>query len=218
MFLSNQQAAAIAFSILLVTAVGCSWFRSDPVALTPSAVAPPETGIPFETREPETYQADFVTIAAGAETRSHFARKTGKWRMDTFAGEKATRSMIETDRLVYLDHTTKQYSEPPVTGPDPQPPFVVDLTTSLLNEKQPAKFEKAGAEDSIGFEFYKITLEGSGTTSTITYDTSIKMVVRHEFDGGFAFEMRNFTLEVDDAIFAVPAGYRKVAWNAFTQQ
>jgi hypothetical protein len=44
------------------------------------------------------------------------------------------------------------------------------------------------------------------------------MVVGHEFDGGFAFEMRNFTLEVDETIFAVPAGYRKVAWTAFAQQ
>ena len=216
MFLSNQQAAAIAFSLLLVTAAGCSWLRSDPVALTPTAVAPPETGIPFETKEPETYQADLVTSAAGAETRSHFARKAGKWRMDTFAGEKETRSMIQTDKLVYLDHVTKTYSEPPVTGPDPRPPFVADLTTSLLNEKQPAKFEKLGTDGAL--ERYSVTIDGSNASSTIVFDTAIKMVIRHEFSGGFAFEMRNFTLEVDDAIFGVPAGYRKVAWNVFIQQ
>ena len=78
MFLSNPQAAAVAVSLLIITAVGCSWFRSnDPVALSPTAVSPPETGIPFETEEPETYQADFITIVAGSETRSHFARKDG---------------------------------------------------------------------------------------------------------------------------------------------
>ena len=56
------------------------------------------------------------------------------------------------------------------------------------------------------------------TASTIIYDTTIKMIVRHEFDGGFAFEMRNFTLEVDDAIFQVPSGYRKVSWEVYKQQ
>jgi hypothetical protein len=216
MFLSNQQAAAIAFSIVIVNAAGCSLFRSDPVALTPTAVAPPETGIPFETKEPETYQADFVMIAGQSETRSHFARKAGRSRIDTFTGEKATRSMIQTDKLVYLDHTTKQYSQPPVTGPDTQPPFIADLATSLLNEKEPAKFEKLGTEGTL--ERYTVTVEGSASASTVVYDANIKMVVRHEFDGGFAFEMRNFTLEVDDAIFTVPSGYRKVAWTAFAQQ
>lgn len=217
MFLSNQQAAAIAFSILLITAVGCSWLRpADPVAVSPTAVAPPDTGIPFETREPETFQADFVTIADQSETRSHFARKAGRSRIDTFAGEKATRSIIQTDKLVYLDHTSKQYAEPPVTGPDAQPPFIADLTTSLLNEKEPAKIEKLGTEGTL--ERYTVTIEGSTTSSTVVYDTNIKMVVRHEFDGGFAFEMRNFTLEVDDAIFVVPAGYRKLAWNVFSRQ
>jgi len=216
MFLSNQQAAAIAFSILLVTAAGCSWLRpSDPVAISPTAVEPPETGIPFETKEPETYQADFLTIAGQSEVRSHFARKAGRSRIDTFAGEKTTRSIIQTDKLVYLDHITKQYSEPPVTGPDQQPPFIADLTTSLLNEKEPARFQKIGTEGTL--ERYTVTIEGSSASSTVVYDTSIKMVIRHEFDGGFAFEMRNFTLDVDDAIFAVPAGYRKVAWNVFVQ-
>jgi len=103
-----------------------------------------------------------------------------------------------------------------VTGPDTQPPFIADLTTSLLNEKEPAKFEKLGTEGTL--ERYTVTVEGSASASTVVYDANIKMVVRHEFDGGFAFEMRNFTLEVDDAIFTVPSGYRKVAWTAFAQQ
>jgi hypothetical protein len=217
MFLSNPQAAAVALSLLIITAAGCSWFRSsDPVSLTPTAVAPPESGLPFETSEPATYQADFVTIATGSESRSHFARKEGKWRMDTFAGEKITRSIISANTLAYIDHTTKQYSEPPVTGPDLQPPFITDLTTSLLSEKQPAKFERLGVEGTL--EKYKVSVNGSDVSSTIIFDTQIKMVIRHEFEGGFAFEMRNLTLEVDDGVFAVPSGYRKVSWTVFKQQ
>jgi hypothetical protein len=217
MFLSNPQAAAAALSLLIITTAGCSWLRSsEPVSLTPTAVAPPESGLPFETNEPATYQADFVTIAAGSESRSHFARKEGKWRMDTYAGEKITRSIISAPKLVYLDHITKHYSEPPLTGPDPQPPFIADLTTSLLSEKQPAKFERVGVEGTL--ERYKVSVDGSDISSTIIFDTQIKMVIRHEFEGGFAFEMRGFTLEVDDSVFAVPSGYRKVSWTLFKQQ
>ena len=75
MYLSNQQAAVVALSIVIFAAAGCSWFQSgDPVTLSPTAIAPHDTGIPFETKEPETYQADFVTISAAVESRTHFAR------------------------------------------------------------------------------------------------------------------------------------------------
>lgn len=217
MFLSNQQAAAPAILFIIIAAAGCAWFGgSEPPSNTAGSVAPPETGIPFDTKEPETFQADFVTIAGGSESRSHFARKQGRWRFDSFDADGPTRSIIQGQTLAHIDHTRKQYSEPPTNGPDEQPAFLQDLTTSLLHPKEPAIFEKLGADGSL--ERYKVTTEGSSTASTIIYDTTIKMIVRHEFDGGFAFEMRNFTLEVDDAIFQVPSGYRKVSWEVYKQQ
>ena len=73
MYLSNQQAAVVALSIVIFAAAGCSWFQSgDPVTLSPTAIAPHDTGIPFETKEPETYQADFVTISAAATADTVF--------------------------------------------------------------------------------------------------------------------------------------------------
>lgn len=217
MVLSNQQAAVLVILLIVCIAAGCSWFGgSEPPTNSPTTVAPPETGIPFETKEPETFQADFVTIAGGSESRSRFAKKLGRWRFDSFDAEGPTRSIIQGPTLVYVDHSSKQYSEPPTSGPDAQPPFLADLTTSLLHPKQPAKFEKLATDGNV--ERYKVTADGSNTPSTIVFDTTIKMMVRHEFDGGFAFEMRNFTLEVDDAIFQVPNGYRKVAWAVYKQQ
>lgn len=216
MFLSNPQVAALALSLLIVAGAGCSWLSpSEPVTLTPTVVAHPESSLPFESQEPATYQADFLTIMGGSETRSHFARKEGKWRIDTFAGEKATRSIINGEKCVYVDHATKQYSEPPITGHDPQPQFIKDLRTSLLSEGQPVKFEKLSPEGTL--ERFSVTAENSNSSSMVVFDTAIKMVVRHEFENGFAFEMRNFTLEVGDNFFAVPSGYRKVSWTAFNQ-
>ena len=217
MFLSNQQAAAQAILLVIIVAAGCSWFGgNDPPSNSSVTVKPPETGIPFETREPETFQADFITISSGSESRSHFAKKHERWRFDSFDADGPTRSIVQGPTLAYIDHTRKQYSEPPTNGPDAQPPFLADLTTSLLHPKQPARFEKLGTEDNI--ERYRVTVEGSNSASTILYDTTIKMVVRHELGGGFAFEIRNFTLEVDEAVFQMPNGYRKVAWTVYKQQ
>ncbi len=216
MFLSNPQTLAIVLSVLIVTSTGCSSLRlSEPVALTPTVVAPPETALPFQVEEPATYQADFVAIAAGSETRSHFARMEGKWRVDTFAGEKPSRSIIGGEKYVYVDHAAKQYSEAPVDGPDPQPTFVADLTTSLLNQRRPATYEKLEADGT--FERYRVSIDGASASSTIVFDPAIRMIVRHEFEGGFAFEMRNFTLEVGDEVFAIPSGYRKISWTVFKQ-
>lgn len=120
--------------------------------------------------------------------------------------------------MIYVDHRRKIYSEPVSKASDPQPPFLNDLTDTLLNGKHPAKFEKVTVENTDGLDVYKVTIDGSNSTSIITYDPSIKMVVRHEFDGGFAFAMRNFNLEVEDSTFRIPAAYRKVAWSAFEQQ
>jgi hypothetical protein len=217
MFLSNQQAAAQAILLVIIVAAGCSWFGgNEPPSNSSVTVKPPETGIPFETKEPETFQADFITVSGGGESRSHFAKRQDRWRFDSFDADGPTRSIVQGPTLAYIDHTRKQYSEPPTNGPDAQPPFLADLTTSLLHPKQPARFEKLGTENNI--ERYRVTVEGINSASTILYDTTIKMVVRHELGGGFAFEMRNFTLEVDEAVFQIPNGYRKVAWAVYKQQ
>ena len=52
-------------------------------------------------------------------------------------------------------------------------------------------------------------------TTTLSFDTKLNMVVSQEFtaeDGSVTvkYEMRNIKLEVDDELFQVPAGYRKV--------
>ncbi len=217
MILSNRHVAALAFLLAIFIGVGCGWIRSEePPAQTSAPIAPPETGIPFETKEPKTYQADFVTSSGDMETHTHFARRDEKWRFDSFHENKPSRSIIRNDTLVYLDHPRKVYSEPSTKGTDAAPPFVNDLTTTLLNQKEAARFEKTSTEGNL--ETYSVTIEGSKASSTIVYDTSIKMIIKSEFAGGLAFAMRNFTLEVDDAVFSVPGGYRKVTWAVFNQQ
>jgi hypothetical protein len=41
----------------------------------------------------------------------------------------------------------------------------------------------------------------------------VKQQVTTPSGNGSAFELRNVQFEVDDALFAVPAGYKKIAWK-----
>ena len=212
MFLSNPLAAATVFFTIVITAGGCSWLGGGQANPEPPTVSAPESTIPFETREPGTYQADFVTISDGSESKTHFAQKDQRWRFDLFESGSPSRTVIGTEKIHHIDHAAKVYAEAPMGFPEP-PQFVADLTESLLNERHHASYEKTGAEGEL--ETYRVTVAGSNTPSTITYNTSIKMAVRHEIGGGFAWEMRQFTLDVDDALFQLPRGYRKIAWAEY---
>jgi hypothetical protein len=212
MFLSNPLAAATAFFTIVITTAGCSGFGGGEANPEPAVVSAPASAIPFETLEPEIYQADFVTISDGAESKTHFAQKNGRWRFDLFWSGSPSRSVIAAEKIYHIDHSAKVYAEA-ASGFSERPQFLADLTESLLNERHHASFEKTGVEGDL--ETFTVTVEESNTSSAVTYNTSIKMVVRHEIAGGFAWEMRQFTLDVDDAMFRLPAGYRKIAWAEY---
>ena len=219
MNLSNRLASLSILFICCTMAAGCSWLGgSEKAASASPVIEPPKSEVPFETEEPETFQADFITSADGLETRVRYARKGTNWRVDTFDKETPRRSMITTDKQTHIVHRSKTYAEAPSGGgPADRPAFVRDLTQTLLNRKEHAKFEKLGTDGS--FERYRVTVEGSATPFMITYDTSTKMVTRQEPEtaspGGFVFEMRGLTLEVSDDVFKLPSGYRKITWQEF---
>jgi hypothetical protein len=219
MFLSNRLAALLIL-LLVCSGLSCSWTSGTTPNNASQAIEPPKSGIPFETKEPEIFQADLITRTAGNESRVRYARKGANWRIDTFEGDTPSRSMIGGDKRLHLDHRSRTYSEAPSGGgPTDRPTYVNDLTQSLLNRKERAKFEKLGADGNI--ERYRATVEGSSTPWIITYDTSIKMVTRQEPESpttdSFLFEMRGFTLDVSDATFQIPSGYRKVEWTEFSK-
>ena len=219
MFLSNRLASVSTLFIFCAMAAGCSWFGgSEKAASASPVIQPPKSEIPFETKEPEIFQADFITSAGGVEAKTHYARKGANWRFDTFDKEKPGRSIISTDKQTHIDHRSKSYSEPPSGGgPADRPAFVNDLTQTLLNRKEHARFEKLGTDGTL--ERYRVTVEGSSTPFIITYDANAKMVTRQESESptgdGFVFEMRGLTLDVSDDIFKVPSGYRKISWQEF---
>lgn len=219
MFLSNRLASVSILIVFCAMAAGCSWMGgSENAASASPAIGPPKREIPFETREPETFQADFITLTRGVETRVRYARKGANWRADTFDKETLSRSIISTDKQIHIDHTSKTYAESPSGGgPADRPAYVTDLTQTLLNQKEHAKFEKLGTDGTL--ERYRVTVEGSTTPFIVTFDTATKMVTRQETEtrspAGFVFEMRSLTLDVSDNVFKLPPGYRKITWQEF---
>ena len=222
MFLSNRPATLLILLLACAAVHACTWPGGGEIPASASQVVePPKSEIPFETKEPETFQADFVTTAAGTESRVRYARKGTDWRLDTFAGDAPSRTVISADKRIHIDHPSKTYAEAPFGGgPAERPAYVTDLTQTLLNQKQHAKFEKLATDGPV--ERYRATVERSTTPWIITYDTSTKMVTRQEPEtpspGGFVFEMQRFTLEVSDDRFRIPAGYRKAAWREFAKE
>ena len=220
MFLSNR-AVLLLILLVAIAVTGCSWSgdAGNSQIVAPS-IEPPKSGIPFEAKEPETFQADLITIAGGVESRIHYSRKGTDWRFDTFTGEAAGRSIVSTDKQTHIDHLSKTYAEPPSGGgAADRPEYIRDLTQILLNRKDRAKYEKLPSDGPL--ERYRVTVERSDTPFIITYDPAIKMVIRQEpatlQPGGFVFELRAVTLEVSDDAFNIPAGYRKVVWAEFAK-
>lgn len=219
MILSNRLASVSILIVFCAMAAGCSWpGEGENAASASPAIEPPKSGVPFETKEPETFRADLITSSGGIETLVRYARKATNWRVDTFDKETASRSIISTDKQIHIDHRSKTYAEAPSGGgPADRPAYVTDLTQSLLNRKEHAKFEKLGTDGTL--ERYRVTVDGTTTPFIITYDTATKMVTRQEpeapLPGGFVFEMRGLTLDVSDDVFKLPSGYRKITWQEF---
>jgi outer membrane lipoprotein-sorting protein len=194
----------------LLTACGAS---QSSINTEVAPIPEQKSEFPFSTKEPETYQADVVVTSNGAEDRFFVARKGDKWRRDHFSGPTRSITELRTGDGVYLiDHRKKTYSAEPAEGND-----VTDLdpsSVSFFRGKEYRDFDEVERGGGI------VRYEGrKGETSqddiVITIDEPSGMIVRQEFTsaGGesFAYELRDLKLDVDDSIFQIPAGYRKVA-------
>ena len=188
---------------------------------------------PFETKEPERYQALRVETAAdGMETSSRqtFIARDGARRREDYETANGKVSYLERpDGAYVLLPEKKLYSElKPEAGdaisgrPVNVPP---DFSPEkLLGAARPeTRYEKLGAEDVNGRTAmkYRVTLmgrTGAGleikTESFIWIDETLGMPVKSETtstDGAKAtMELREIKETVDASLFDLPADYKKV--------
>lgn len=222
MFLSNLRKSFIASGLLLIGFSACwLWQKNDD---KPVGMIIEEKGeFPFSTKEPEVFQCDIVTTAEDILQTYFYARKQGKWRYDFHHGEEDQISTIQTDKHYLISYRRKIYAElPPGQAPGAKADPLDDLTNSLMKRGERAEFEEIGRENSL--TKYRVRTGDSNASEVVIFvDPLNGLPVKQEFYSvrgdkktlGFSVELRNLSLEVDDGIFAIPGGFRKVSVDEF---
>ena len=223
MFLSNPAKSFLASILLLFFVAGCGFLQTNENKTVPLV---PETKgrVPFATKEPENFQCE-VVVTAGGTTRRTLLARTGSWRrVDFDLGEKQQRTVLQTDKEYLIAFDEKIYAENPAKSGAADAQFT-EFTSELLNRGDHAEFEEIGREKSV--VKYKVRFDGGDANEIIIlFDETIGMPVKQEFfalEGSektlqYAVELVNFRADVDESLFAIPAGFRKVSLAAFYGQ
>ena len=221
MFLSTERKSFLLIALCSFFLQACSSSQTNEkkdISLTVDT----KSEFPFSTKEPEVYQADIVTASDGYEGRYFFARKGDRWRYDLFRRDVQTISEIHSDRLYRISHRNRVYCELPLQSETSVPgPFGNNEMGLNLFPRghEHYEFEEIGREGSV--IKYKIRSGLTGKCDTLIYvDTVARMITKQEFldaDGNknYVYEIKNLKLEVDDNIFQLPEGYRKVTLDEY---
>lgn len=179
---------------------------------------------PFSTKEPDEFQADFVRTTAKHSEHSFFARKGSRWRYDTFDEDTPLITIVQNEKRLELLHKPAVYAEYPEVDSDAEiPDFVSDLTLRLLDKRRFASFEDLGSDG--GIRRYRAIIDESESSEVlIDIDEKSGLIINQEFlvrtdkqpsAPFFRVQLKNLKLAVDDKMFEIPKGYKKVAWSEF---
>ncbi|MEP7077039.1 MAG: hypothetical protein ABI878_14635 [Acidobacteriota bacterium] len=223
MFLSNPAKSFLASALITTICGGCGFFKNYPGNAAPARET--RNTVPFSVKEPEVYQAQFVSTVGDVSTVSFYARKGENWRLDLNFGSPNSVSIIRSDRLYSISSARKMFAEMPTGQVAADPDFVQDMTAGLLNQSTAAKFETLGRDGTV--TKYRVTLGENGASEAIIYfDETVGMITREEFFSlprktdndapQYVYEVRELKADVDDKVFAIPTELKKVSWNEFS--
>lgn len=213
MFLSNpgKYFLLVCFFAISLQACGSSPSNENrPVNI----VVPTTNEFPFSTKEPEIYQAELVVESGTFRDKWFVARKNASWRIDFFEGGELSRTQLRSDAVYLIDHKRKLFATNSVTG-DP----INDLTDKFFKGKEYRKFEETGREGDI--VKYKIAGTNGRGDVLISVNDKTGVMMRQEFAASgegsvpFVYEVKDLKFEVDDSVFQIPAGYKKVTMSEF---
>ena len=218
MFLSNRRKYFLLLGIFSAFVLSCNWSRGTEdrrVVID----ADQKTGFPFSVTEPTVYQGDFVVSSGGTEKKWSVARKNDKWRIDYFTASGLTRTELKSDNFYVIDQIKKTYTvTPPASDPLSTDLAVDELTSGFFRGTEHRDFDDLGRDGNL--HKYRIREPANSTTETlILIDETVGLMVRQEFtsknvgpDGSkYVYEVRNLKTDVDDSIFQLPQGLRKVS-------
>lgn len=222
MFLSNLHRYFLPLILIVLISQACSSTPSNKISN--ANVGELKNEFPFNTKEPESYQCDLVVIVGTAEEHFRKARKGGMSRIDFFRDGEISTTQLITDKIYTIDRSKKIYIEEPIAAGSSYAAPVFDSTNGFFAGKEFTAFEEIGRDGNITKYRVKNTDPAKGDT-IVSVDTSSGLMVRQEFlaarEGGggqgpnVIFEIRDLRLEVDESVFQVPSGYRKVSKDEF---
>ncbi len=222
MFLSNLHRYFLLLILIAPIFQACSGTPAN--SSVNANVGELKSEFPFPTKEPTTYQGDFVLTIGSTEDHFFRARKAERSRIDFFKNGEISSTQIITDKTYTIDPTRKIYTEDALPAGAVNAIPVFDPTNGFFVGKEYTAFEEAGRDGTITKYRVKSTDPAKGEI-LVSVDTTSGLMVRQEFvapknDGGEStanviFEIRNLKLDVGDSIFQLPAGLRKVSKDEF---
>lgn len=225
MLSSNPIKFFFALVFALSVSSSCRWWRAESETPPPPQTFAAEelkSEIPFSTKEPENFQAEFVVTADNRETRTFFARSGDKRRFDYAFGTTNQLTVLQTgaNQNFLILPAKKIYAENSASEIPAQPSENWNdfLTNKWLNTSAEAKFTNLGTENNL--TKYLVALNDGADAETIVFvDENVGLPVKQEFystGGGqkiltYTFEMRNFKTKTENDWFEIPKDFRKVS-------
>ncbi len=221
MFLSNLHRYFLLLFLIAPIFQACSGTPSNSSAN--ANIGELKSEFPFSTKEPEMYQGDFVVTIGTNEEHFFRARKGERSRIDIFKGGEISLMQLITDKTYTIDALRKIYTEDPIAKGAVNAVPVFDPTNGFFAGKEFTAFEETGRDGNI--TKYRVKNNGPEIGEIlVSVDTSSGLMVRQEFlaknregetQPDVVFELRNLKLEVEDSVFQLPAGFRKVSKEEF---
>lgn len=179
---------------------------------------------PFPVKEPDIYQADFVVTIGTTEEHFFRARKGTLSRIDIFRGADLSSTQIVSDKVYTIDPVRKIYTEEAIAAGAMNAVPVFDATNGFFTGKEYTAFEEVGRDGDI--TKYRVkSADPSKGEIIVSVDKASGLMVRQEFNSpkvegaepeqNVIFEIRNLKLDVDESVFQLPAGLRKVGKDEF---
>jgi hypothetical protein len=208
----------------------CSFWRGNSAGqATTNPIGELESTIPFETKEPETYQCEIVvtTFLNGEKSERivKAARNGIKTRYDYPNGvsflqvSENEKYIIQNEAEIYVKSSNigRETSQPRETLKD-------FLTTNWLNERRDSKYENLGTDGAL--TKYRVVLDESTSSEILIFvDETLKLPVKQEYftiDGDqktlvSSVGLNNFQLTSDQTVFEIPKNFKIVSLNEFQE-
>lgn len=187
-----------------------------------------ESGIPFENKEPETFQAEIVLSSfLNGEKIERVIKAAKNGEITRYDYPNGTSFLQLNENKQFLLKTEQKIYAQILTNTDVSnqtgETLKNFLTTEWLNQKTDVKFENLGAEN--GLVKYRVKGENESSETFIYVDENLKFPVKQEFYTLnseqktiiSAMELRNLKLEINESVFEIPKDYKQVSIREFQE-